>query len=412
MKFAFLFLIFICNIFAQDLKILKNITNEKNENSELIKAGFYEQIEPNLAYKIYANLYKTKPNDAYLKKLIILSYMTNNKALHNLLKKSKNLENDESILRIKIASLLYKDPKYALQLSKKLLKISKNLQNLALLGESFLSVRNYKEALRVFTDIYKEEPNEFYALKIAMIYEIKLKDLPKSIEILENFTQNFGCSVKICSTLFEFYTKEKQYKKGAEILQELYKIDKKDKFIETAAEIYIFLKDYENAIKVLEINNVNTKFLLDIYAYQKKFKKAYEISKKEFEKTKNEEFKILMAIYEYEGKSPNLTKQDKNNITKNFEKSVQKSQNPIYLNYYGYFLIDNEIDIKKGINLIKQALKIRPDESYIIDSLAWGYYKNGECQNAKFWMEKASQDEEFMKSEEAKIHFNKIINCK
>ena len=51
----------------------------------------------------------------------------------------------------------------------------------------------------------------------------------------------------------------------------------------------------------------------------------------------------------------------------------------IYLNYYGYTLIDKEVDIKKGMKIIEDALVQQPNNTYYLDSLAWGYYKNRDC---------------------------------
>ena len=84
---------------------------------------------------------------------------------------------------------------------------------------------------------------------------------------------------------------------------------------------------------------------------------------------------------------------------------------PIYYNYLGYLLIDNDIDIKRGIKLVKKALKSEPDSAFYIDSLAWGYYKLGRCEEAYKLMKKVikklgSDDEEI------KNHLKKIKKCR
>lgn len=414
MKNFFIFLLFFTFVYPQNLKILENKTDLKKENSLLLKAALSESFDSRYSYEIYKKIYAKYNKKEYLKKLIILSFFLQDELFDKWMQKSQNIfDNDEVILRIKISNLMQKNrDKEALNLAKKLLKIAKTPQNLSLIAEVYLKLDQNQNSINYFEQAYDKNPSEILALKIASIYGTKLKNISKSTQILENFTKNFGCSNKICSMLFDTYINEQKYQKAAQILQKLYKINRHTQLLHTAVDIYIFLKDFDNAKNILETYKINQKLLAEIYAYEKKYRQAYDIVKDEFQNTGNEEFKILMGIYKYEEKSPNLTLEDKKNIIQNFEISVQNSQNPTYLNYYGYFLIDLDIDVRKGITLIKEALKFKPDESYIIDSLAWGYYKIGECENAKIWMNKALKDEEFMKSEEAKLHFEKIINCK
>ena len=57
--------------------------------------------------------------------------------------------------------------------------------------------------------------------------------------------------------------------------------------------------------------------------------------------------------------------------------------NPEVLNYIGYSYADKGIYFKKARELLSKALKISPDDPYIIDSIAWLNYKEGEYQGRK-----------------------------
>lgn len=59
------------------------------------------------------------------------------------------------------------------------------------------------------------------------------------------------------------------------------------------------------------------------------------------------------------------------------------------LNFLGYGLINREIDVKRGMGYIRQALKIEPRSGAIIDSLGWGYFKQGENTQALMFIEQA-----------------------
>ena len=51
-------------------------------------------------------------------------------------------------------------------------------------------------------------------------------------------------------------------------------------------------------------------------------------------------------------------------------------------------MIDFDIDVKKGISLVKSALKTSPNNIAYLDSLAWGYYKLNRCKEALDIMKK------------------------
>ncbi|KIM09059.1 MAG: hypothetical protein KU29_02270 [Sulfurovum sp. FS06-10] len=67
------------------------------------------------------------------------------------------------------------------------------------------------------------------------------------------------------------------------------------------------------------------------------------------------------------------------------------------MNYYGYLLIDHDIDVEKGIVLVQRALELEPNSPFYLDSLAWGLYKQGKCFEAneimKFFGEQIYEEE-------------------
>lgn len=67
---------------------------------------------------------------------------------------------------------------------------------------------------------------------------------------------------------------------------------------------------------------------------------------------------------------------------------LQPEQAPI-LNYLGYSWVDRNVRLDEGLDLIKKAVALRPDDGYILDSLAWAYYRLGRYQDAVEPMEKA-----------------------
>jgi len=59
------------------------------------------------------------------------------------------------------------------------------------------------------------------------------------------------------------------------------------------------------------------------------------------------------------------------------------------LNYYGYSLVDRDIDLNKGLDLVRKAAAIDGSSAEIIDSVGWAYYKLKRYDEAVPILEKA-----------------------
>lgn len=63
---------------------------------------------------------------------------------------------------------------------------------------------------------------------------------------------------------------------------------------------------------------------------------------------------------------------------------------PQVLNYLGYSWVDRGENLDEAVALIEAAVRAAPDQGYIIDSLAWAYYRLGRFADALAPMERAS----------------------
>jgi tetratricopeptide (TPR) repeat protein len=66
-----------------------------------------------------------------------------------------------------------------------------------------------------------------------------------------------------------------------------------------------------------------------------------------------------------------------------------ESENPVKMNTLAYFLIDKEININEGMELIDKALESNPDEYDWLDTKGWGLYKLGKYHEAMKLLQKA-----------------------
>ena len=64
-------------------------------------------------------------------------------------------------------------------------------------------------------------------------------------------------------------------------------------------------------------------------------------------------------------------------------------EEPLLLNYLGYSWIDRGIHLDKARAMVERAVKLRPKDGYIIDSLGWALYRLGEFEEAVTTLERA-----------------------
>lgn len=76
----------------------------------------------------------------------------------------------------------------------------------------------------------------------------------------------------------------------------------------------------------------------------------------------------------------------------NFEKALELNpEQPQVLNYLGYSWVDMNRNLEEGLDMIRRAVELRPDDGYIVDSLGWAYYRMGRFEDAVAELERAVQ---------------------
>src|SRR6476620_11462968 len=65
------------------------------------------------------------------------------------------------------------------------------------------------------------------------------------------------------------------------------------------------------------------------------------------------------------------------------------AEQAMVLNYLGYSWIDQNRNLKQGLSLIEKAVRQKPDDGYIVDSLGWAHYRMGNYKEAVKHLERA-----------------------
>jgi predicted Zn-dependent protease len=206
----------------------------------------------------------------------------------------------------------------------------------------------------------------------------------------------------------QFYAYSKDTRGMANILKKLYKKTKNPAIAEKLVQLYASQKNYSEAISFLKETKFDDLLLLDIYTSKKDYRHAQKLADKLYKNNGDPALLARSAILEYEGSKNKKSKRLLKSISKKFDKVIDVLNDPLYYNYYGYLLIDHEIDVDRGIELVKKALKEEPDSLFYIDSLAWGMYKKGNCKDAYKLLKPLS-----LKSDEKEIidHIKIIKKC-
>jgi tetratricopeptide (TPR) repeat protein len=366
------------------------------------------RYDHNTSATLYKELYERTDDGVYLKNAVQLFLSAGNwQESEPLIKEGlKTYKDDNDYERFYIAMAVNKgDITSALKKAEKLIKREKTAQNMQLMGVIYMYQQKYDMALKYFEGAHQLSPNEQTLVQMADIY-IKLGQTSKAIAQLETYARLNGCTRFVCYKLIDIYGKDKNINGLLNVYKKLYAAFKTDADAQKIFEILMFQNKQKEAVEFLESSGANPDLLIDMYLFQKQYDKAIDLADTLYQETNDSEYLLKIAIYEYEGAA------NKTNVLKSvsakFERSISNESDALYLNYYGYLLIDHDINVAKGIDLVKKALKIEPDSPYYQDSLAWGFYKQNRCQEAQNIMQKVLEK---LNDKEVLDHFDAIKSC-
>lgn len=382
----------------EDILILYALENQRN--------GRYTD-----AGKIFETLYKKSHKSIYLTQEIKMyfvakKYQKTSVLLKNAIKKyPDNLEFKKLLVGLYIQEKKYKD---AEKISLKLLSRDRTPQTLSVLGDIYMLEKSYNLALKYYQSAFKMDNSSTYLINMANLLYKHLDRKQEAISYLETYIRLHNADKNIYITLIRFYGQDRNIDGLISVYKKMYSRYKMDKYAKKVIELLTYKRDIDGAISFLEKSNYDPKMLMNLYISKKDFKNAYKIAQKLYRQTDNSEYLAKMAIYEYEANINHINRKILSSVSKKFELALKDVQDPLYLNYYGYLLIDNDLDVNKGIKLVKLALKKEPESPFYLDSLAWGYYKLNKCKQALVVMNKFIKDN---KEPEVEMHYEKILKC-
>ena len=403
--------LFTGSLFSKEIRVLSE--------DELIIEGllFNEYKAYRNSREVFAKLYDNTGDKEYLFREITASLLSGTyiaNSIHRL--KLWDEKNPDTLEVRRLLIPLYltnREVKKAKREAEYLLEKSSKAKDLDLASNPYLYSGDFKKALELLEQAYNKTSNEDLLIRLVSIMDEYTHEQKKAIQFLETHRRmNAVHSDKLFFTLLSLYVKENDINGVLEMYKALYEQSPQQKYLTKIIEAYAYKRDLDGAIGFLEKHKVGEKTLYELYKNKKYFDKALKLTNKLYKKDKDARWLAEKAILMYENAQDKSDKKMIDKVVSYFDKAISLGvDDSIYLNYYGYTLIDKNINIKKGMKIISDALVQQPNNTYYLDSLAWGYYKEKKCQKAYNMMKKVVELEGLEEPEIAQ-HWDAIQKCK
>lgn len=277
------------------------------------------------------------------------------------------------------------------------------------MGLTYEAEKNYVDAERVFSQLVDSGIENQQIVFRLVDLNLKLNNPDKSLALVQEYSDDLPLTLEAANLFLNLSF----YDHAAQLLDPL----AQQKPIPENALFYLAILEYEgrdnpeNAMKYLEaipVNHPHHERSL-IFRIHLLYHGGDKDGAKRLCQTamglfpKQPEFRIVMAeIHEREGEfdqalevlklaatqwPDNMTilyrtglvhdrMGDRNGAMAIMEQVITKDpEHADALNFLGYSLAEQERDLERALLLVQGALKVKPDNGYFIDSLAWVYFK-------------------------------------
>jgi len=325
------------------------------------------------------------------------------------LQESKQLDSRETTFLI-VALIAKKEYARAEKEALELIEKEPTEKHYLLLTEVYVTQKDYLKALATLEKAYAIDYSEPILDKIAVILYTNIGSPYEAIGRIEQHCENFGYSLPLTQRLVAFYSDQRNEEGLLKTYPHLYKLDPSEKNASVLIQLYYNANRKLELVRFLEESGSNDELLLKFYIGEKAHVKAIPLADKLYKKTGELDYLGQKAIFMYEVAPQKKSAPLVSEVIDDLTKVVAVKEEGHYLNYLGYCMIENDRNITQGIGYVKRALILEPDSGYFIDSLAWGYYKEGNCTEAKRLMQRVV---ELLGPDdlEVKAHVKAIDSC-
>ena len=257
----------------------------------------------------------------------------------------------------------------------------------------YVDAKDYQGARKELEDLIAEDPSDLDAqLRMALIHG-ELKEYPQAIDRLNGILKARPAELKVRDYLGYIYEESKDTQKAIETYT--LNLQLEPTFFEGHLHLgvlYYRLKKFPEANEhlgraiVLNPKQPEAHIVQGLaYLQQEQYDKSAE---------------VFLEGIRHNPKNADLhfnlgTAYDKLN---RFDDVVQEMETAIKLdphhadalNYLGYSYADRGIRIDQAISLTKQAVALKPENGYYVDSLGWAFFKSGQLTEALVELKRAA----------------------
>jgi len=324
---------------------------------------------------------------------------------------SKNPE-DKILLRFHLIALL-KEGKYAEASHEAftLSRLTKESSDYLLSAEALLKLGNYQSGYNELKQAYELSYDEETADRMALLMYAQLGQKEEAIRFLKEHIGAHGNSKIVGKRLGSLYADSGALEDAAQVYEATYELTNDPLIAQEAVRIYVYRQEFQKLRILLEKSEVNDPLLLELYVREKEFKKASLLARKLYKRDANPLYLAQSSVFEYEAATDRNDSQLLKQVVDGLKQANEEIEDPMYLNYLGYLMIDHDLGVDEGMKYVQKALDKHPDSAFYLDSLAWGKYKLGECAEALRLIKRVESmigtDEQ-----EVKDHLKAIQKCK
>lgn len=365
------------------------------------------------AAELYATLYEKAPRPAYRELFFtnLLQAKAYEDVLENVRQQSANGFAPE-LERYKIRALIgLGEIEAARETALALLERTKAKQDYVAVAEIYAMQKQYNTALRYLQSAYAIDYDEQVLDKMVVMMYVHLERKKDAVAQLETHIRLNGCSERTCKRLAGFYSDQNNIEGMLTTYLRLYDTAPSPDVAATIVRIYSYQNDVVHLKQFLEQYHTDDALLLKLHINAKEYDAAAALAGKLFEQTGEASYLGQQAIMTFEAASDPRDPAVLTDVVTKLKQAVKSREDALMLNYLGYLLIDFDLDPVAGIGYVKRALKQEPDSPFYLDSLAWGYYKLGQCEKALELMQRVVEAMNGERDEEVDKHLDAIKAC-
>lgn len=249
----------------------------------------------------------------------------------------------------------------------------------------YLDAKDYQGAKKELEELLADDPTDLDAqLRMALIYG-EQKEYPKAIDLLTQILKARPAELKVRDYLGYIYEESKDTQKALETYS--FNVQLEPTFFEGHLHLgvlYYRLKKFPDAIEhlgravALNPKQPEGHIVLGLaYLQQEQFERSVEV----FEEGLRHNPKNADLYFNQGTAYDKLNRFD--DVVRVMETAIKLDPHHAdALNYLGYSYAEKGIKINEALSLTKQAVALKPDNGYYVDSLGWAFFKSGQLPEA------------------------------